>query len=336
MVSPDHMIPPIRRTVFLSYADADRAHAMALRDVLQDLHGSDVWVRDFDLSAGDAIAETVAVAISEAGWFVLLISANALNSEWVKNDANVATFRSMLDHNFRIITVRLDGTSLPKHLELALASAINFDIARFATPDDAFIEIATWIDRTEAVDLSRTVYVDRGDDADRFALLARRNKVIFILGWPGIGKTSFVQHSIKEKLRKEPRRVMLTRGHSLDLLAREIIQTCRMPQPVDGGSDDVLLETALSALANRADKFFLLLDDAETALQGANTLHDYLHTFLARFLESGINTHVILALTRNLEYPASIATSTDMLRLEGMQEPYIRDALSSGCTATLN
>lgn len=144
---------------------------------------------------------------------------------------------------------------------------------------------------------------------------------------PGIGKTAFVLRSVSSSLGKQSRVIRLTRGHSLDLLARQIIQKWHATQPATNLSDQELLSLAIDALRHRGSRFFLLLDNAESALNADNTLLPFLKTFLEEFCKSEINTHIILTTTRIPDYGPSIGSFSDVLQLTGLANRYIKEAI---------
>lgn len=169
--------------------------ALKVSAALRDLLGESTWLRDFNLDSGELLAEALDVAISEAKWFILLLSQSATRNNWVILEANRATFKAIEDQDFRIIVLRMDDAKLPKHLHLALRGRETVDLRTATDWDTGILWLAQTIEQAGPTKSRRDVYVDRGKDADRFTLAMRRNPIIFILGWPGIGKTAFVMQS---------------------------------------------------------------------------------------------------------------------------------------------
>lgn len=314
-------------TVFISAAPGDEEVASALHRLLRDLE-VDVWVRKFDLSAGETVVDAVSYAISESSWFVLIVSQHSTKSHWVTYEANAATCESLYaNHNIIPIVFRVDATPLPANAQRAFASAFTVDLASHKSLDDACLEIAEYIDKTVPAWLNTNVYVDRGEDADKFSLIARPNRVIFLLGWAGIGKSEFVLNRVKEQLRKRALNIKLKRGYSLDMLSRDVIQKCHFPQPPSSCGKLELLGQAVSALRARSEKFFLFLNRAEAALDPTNQPQEYLSSFLRMFIDENINTHIVLTTTRNVDFDPAIAAKTDLQRLFPLRDEYIRECL---------
>ena len=103
--------------VFLSYASAD----VDLADYLvRDLHaqGVDVW-SDRSIQPGEKWHEAIVKALEDATIFVLLISPDALKSEWMNFELGVALSRDPRSSRRRILPVLtrgVDRKSLPAAL----------------------------------------------------------------------------------------------------------------------------------------------------------------------------------------------------------------------------
>lgn len=317
------------KTVFISYAPEDREIARELEDVLRQFIGPQVWIKDIDLQSGALIAEALNAAVSEARWFILLLSQAAANSPWVKTEANLATIRAIEDEDFRVIVIRLDHSKPPAHLQRAIDAYHLVDITSPNDREEVFLTLAEQIETTTSTHSKRLVYVDRGDDTDQFALSARRNRIVFVVGWAGIGKSAFVKHSVSHCLHKHPLTITLTRGHSTDLLCRQVLYQAHIAQPLGtlAPQDPVWRDIAIAALAQRSDNFFLFVDNAEQAIDPASELLPYLSEFLACFAQSQVQTHVVLATTRVPEYTPDIAITADIVRLEGLRDEYIRECI---------
>jgi len=315
------------KSIFVSYAEADKPTALALHSALTMLLGEDVWIRELDLNGGEIVIEAIGDAVTEAKWFVILISAASVESRYLKMEADWASFRAVQDLGVRIIVVRLDKASLPKHLEIALGSQYVVDLSSSSDLRSDFMHIGEYIEKHASLSAPVSIYVDRGETSDEFALIARRNAAVFVLGLPGIGKSAFVSISVAHQLRKKPLTVTLTRGHSQDLLCRQIIQRLHARQPPANLGDEELVGLAVAAIKERADRFFLFLDNFEEASDISGHLFPYLEIFLSAFLDSRPETHVVLAGNRNPDIPPGIGASSDRLRLDGLDKKYIREEI---------
>lgn len=315
------------KEVFLSYSDDDKGPANEFRDIMQQLFGTTVWMRDFDLNGGDLIANAIDEAITDAKWWVILLSKSALDCTWIKREATIGTFKSLEAENFKVIIVKLDNSGFPSGLGPLLSGQYLVDLSEVADREDSFVQIANYIEQFDITRPQQNIYEDRGADTDEFSLVTRRNKIAFVLGWRGIGKTAFVKNSITNLLGKKPLQIALTHEHSLDRLCRDILRVAHSAQPTTPVSDEELLNLSLRALSERAYRFYLFLDDAENGLDGSNRLLSYLGNFLSEFYKAKIDTHVILATTRNPDFPNEIADGTDIHRLGIIDDQYIEEII---------
>ncbi len=315
------------KEVFISYSEQDKSPAIRLREIIQDYLGPTTWTREYDLNGGDLVADAIDTAISNAKWWVILISEAALKSNWIIEEAKLGTFKSLHDEGFKVIIVNLDKCDYPKNLEILLKTQYNVVIESKKDIEDYFMQIAAYIEQFDTTRPKQKIYEDRGRDSDEFSLITRRNKIAFIVGWRGIGKSAFVENSVENLLGKKALSIDLSYEHSLDRLCRDIIKSCHIAQPLGEVSNKELLELALRGLSERAYRFFLFLDKAEYGLDGSNRLLPYLNTFLQEFLKSNTDTHVILATTRNPDYSNDITNETDMFRLGIIEDQYIQEII---------
>lgn len=316
------------KNIYVSYAEQDRDIALRLRSVFVTLLGNQTYIRDFDLNGGELVAQAISEAVGKANWFVIILSKYAVNSNWLKREADIATLRSMESEDFKIAVVKIDDITYPWYIEAAFKNQFTIRVDRDGDVESKFLNLAEYIEQTETTRAEGDIYVDRGGDTDKFSLVHRKSRIIFVLGWAGIGKTSFVNNSITKLLSKKPIDIRLSRGHSVDYLARQIIQKTHSRQPLNEDmSETEWLEKAIEALKPRAERQFLFLDNAEEALDTLNTPLPFLESFLEAFLKAEIKMHVILATTRVPELSVALGSSGDLFRLEGLDEQYIRQAM---------
>lgn len=316
------------KSIYVSYAEQDQEIALKLRLVFQTLLGNQVYIRDFDLNGGELIAQAISEAVSQANWFVIILSKHSINSNWLRREADIATLRSIESEDFRIAVVKIDNITYPWYIEAAFKNQFTVNTSRDGDIENDFLRLAEYIDQTGVTKFSTDVYVDRGSDTDRFSLVHRKSKIVFVLGWAGIGKTSFVINSVSRSLNKRPIDIRLSRGHSTDYLARQIIQKTHTRQPLDEKmSEQEWLDKAMEALRSRAERQFLFLDNTEEAFDTLNTPLPFLKLFLEEFIKSDIKTHVILTTTRTPEFSVLLSSSGDLFRLDGLEEQYILQAM---------
>ena len=99
--------------VFVSHSHADSELAARVSKALRN-EGLDVWDPDLNLLPGDNWAAEVARALEESEAMVVLMTANALNSPWVKREMEYALGAKRYSN--RLIPVAVgDRESIPAH-----------------------------------------------------------------------------------------------------------------------------------------------------------------------------------------------------------------------------
>jgi hypothetical protein len=99
-------------TIFLSYNKLDRATAneLALFLVTENVG---VWFDEWEIAAGDSIVDQIESGLTGCSHYVILWSANAAKSEWVRRELRATLAKAIEDGSPRIIPVLLDETPLP-------------------------------------------------------------------------------------------------------------------------------------------------------------------------------------------------------------------------------
>jgi hypothetical protein len=97
---------------FLSHNKADKPVARNIGAHLT-LVGMDVWFDEWVLQAGDSIPGKLNSGLEAFDAFILVWSANANKSNWVRQELNSAIMRSVKDNSAKIIPCLLDDTPLP-------------------------------------------------------------------------------------------------------------------------------------------------------------------------------------------------------------------------------
>ncbi|WP_157068013.1 CHAT domain-containing protein, partial [Desulfosarcina cetonica] len=95
--------------IFVSHASKDDATVKRLRQTLER-HGKVPWVDSRELAGGDDLVDTIETSIRSARHFIVVISIDALSSEWVQRELKIAqdVARRRTD-GFKVITLILPG-----------------------------------------------------------------------------------------------------------------------------------------------------------------------------------------------------------------------------------
>lgn len=262
--------------VYLSYDDADKEIALQLQEVLETTLIGEIWIRHLDLRAGDLVADVLSDAISEVKWFILILTHNSLNSEWIRKELRLLTIRWLEGMNFNLIVIRADDCNLPRDLKIAMESHYVLNLHDVEDKQDEFVRLSIYIEEKNVARPERKVFVDRGKEVDQFIYSAKYHPIVFVLGTAGIGKTSLVLNKFGPQLRKQPIEVSFSRGKgdSIDYLMREILRKTHVKQPMDSNhlKDTELISLAVEAIKKRERRYFLFVDNLEYALTASHEL----------------------------------------------------------------
>jgi hypothetical protein len=100
-----------RKKVFISYSSKDRSSASAVKEALKN-ENLDVWMDNDSVNPGDSISSAIMEGLTESDYFVLLISENSNQSNWVKREIATA-FELSNTKNLSVIPVMIAKTEVP-------------------------------------------------------------------------------------------------------------------------------------------------------------------------------------------------------------------------------
>lgn len=136
-----------RRSVFLSYAQQDKAMAQLLTLRLQDA-GVDVWL-DANIEPGERWQDAVERKLHTSDYFIVLVSSAALDSRHFHTEVLKQGFiRELSDRSITVIPILLDDVELPD----AIRHIQHID---FRTDPRAAVEdLVSRLESTVAIDFS--------------------------------------------------------------------------------------------------------------------------------------------------------------------------------------
>ncbi|HEV7401972.1 MAG TPA: tetratricopeptide repeat protein [Chthoniobacteraceae bacterium] len=115
--------------LFISHSSEDDNFVRALQQALGEL-GQDVWIDSRQLRGGDPLWAEIQKAIEEASAYAVVVSPDALQSDWVSDELEHAV--KVRDHRggkaFQIIPLVLDGTKLGAFKKLIGAEPLHIEV----------------------------------------------------------------------------------------------------------------------------------------------------------------------------------------------------------------
>jgi hypothetical protein len=117
-----------QKTVFISYSRSDSGFVRRLASALE-AEGIAVWLDEVRLSVGDVIEREVQKGISEAVYFLVVLSEAALNSSWVQAELSTALILEERHEVKGILPIVLDSFAA-ENLPLRLSGRVYADARR--------------------------------------------------------------------------------------------------------------------------------------------------------------------------------------------------------------
>jgi hypothetical protein len=117
--------------IFISYSYKDRELAEEIASAVKDV-GANVWF-DRDMKAGASWKDEIQKALEESRTFVIVLTPEALDSEWMNFEVGVALSRARLT-GARVIPVLAKGIR-PESLPLLLRDRVAVDANDLSGPE---------------------------------------------------------------------------------------------------------------------------------------------------------------------------------------------------------
>src|SRR5437762_2877757 len=98
------------KSVFISHASKDDGVVRELRQALESL-GVETWADSERLSGGDILSAEIRKAIENADYFLVVLSLDSLNSEWVQREIKHA--KSVRKTDYKIVPLIRQNIGIP-------------------------------------------------------------------------------------------------------------------------------------------------------------------------------------------------------------------------------
>jgi hypothetical protein len=97
---------------FLSHSSRDKPF---IRQLATDLtaNGITVWLDEQMIKVGESILERVGQGLAESDYFLIALSDNSVNSEWVKKELNEALLKEIEERKVRVLPLKLSDCEIP-------------------------------------------------------------------------------------------------------------------------------------------------------------------------------------------------------------------------------
>jgi hypothetical protein len=107
-----HQTLKSQKVVFLSHSSKDKPF---VRQLAADLTKENilVWLDEQQINVGDSINDKISQGLAESDYFVITMSENAINSEWVKRELNSALIKEIESRKVKILPIKLSDCEFP-------------------------------------------------------------------------------------------------------------------------------------------------------------------------------------------------------------------------------
>ena len=102
--------------VFISYSSKDRGF---VEQLARDLQANFVtpWFDRWEMLPGESLIQKIGSATLTNGYFIVVLSPNSVDSEWVQRELGVALIREFKQHKVQVIPALLKECSIPPFLQ---------------------------------------------------------------------------------------------------------------------------------------------------------------------------------------------------------------------------
>jgi CxxC motif-containing protein len=100
------------KVVFLSHSSIDKPF---IRQLAADLTKENilVWLDEQQIKVGDSINDKISQGLAESDYFVIALSDNSINSEWVKKELNSALIDEIEAKKVKVFPIKLSDCVIP-------------------------------------------------------------------------------------------------------------------------------------------------------------------------------------------------------------------------------
>lgn len=107
-----HQSDKSKVVAFLSHSSKDKPFVRRLAGDLA-ANGIGVWLDEQKIKVGESIPERVSQGLAESDYFLIAISENSADSEWVKKELNGALLKEIRKRAVHVMPLKLDHSEVP-------------------------------------------------------------------------------------------------------------------------------------------------------------------------------------------------------------------------------
>lgn len=115
--------------VFISHSSKDKRFARTLKDDLNE-NSIETWFDEDQLDLGDSLIEKLEKALEESTHFLIILSQNSINSDWVKFELNKAIKQADNSIMSKVIPIKYKKCEIPNELSGLLYADLSDEVVQ--------------------------------------------------------------------------------------------------------------------------------------------------------------------------------------------------------------
>jgi len=102
-------------SVFMCHSSQDKPFVRWLAGSLR-VEGATVWVDESEIKVGESLIDKISSGIDRCEYLAAILSANSVQSEWVKRELNIAITQEIKGRKVKVIPLVIDKCDIPLFL----------------------------------------------------------------------------------------------------------------------------------------------------------------------------------------------------------------------------
>jgi Archaeal ATPase./TIR domain. len=315
------------KKTFISHSGFDK---IIVKELAHKLKNENVWFDLWDMESGDVLSEKIETGIDEAKIFLLILSNNSINSNWVKYELNMAIIKYLENEDYRIVVARIDKVEVP----LRLKPFLRIDCEKSINIVEDIYENITSTNDTTQKSFKRQ-FINRSAEITSLQdmLYDPMTRFISVIGFFGIGKSSLLKEALKRIYSNSNIvEINLSRAFIGSRLTLELCSKANLSIPLDGASKEELDKMNLMAIETLLSKQnFIVFNKIESILDDEGQPNEDFKSILEYFQDKEIlnKTPFFLLSTRWLSFDFINKTNFETLKVDGVSSKHLSHIINS-------
>lgn len=180
--------------IFLSFSSANRAAADQLK-ALMEQSGIQVWMSSYDIRPGEDFADAIPPAIQGCGCFVLLLTKEALESDWVRKELDTVFG---LRPRRVVIPVQMEPVPLDAGMDFLLKNCQILTLKTFDAADPATQRFLAMVQDALAGKLTQRTLMAKKSPVKWIVAIAALVVLALVLAFSGVFGSGGVDTTINQ------------------------------------------------------------------------------------------------------------------------------------------